>query len=190
MHQLKPSPKQIEFLQNHLSQESDLLDALIESSLEVKELLRLQRSESRSAASHTEAPVSPKPASQQVERNEKVRKRLASMRDHFSQLSNPVLLSRQNLTQFLNSIKPGISLLEITRVVSEPEREALLNLRKTIKEKMNRFRTISVSNQTVLIYTLAFYQQLLHGGVQAPDYDAKGKPQNGTQQTNYVQANC
>ena len=190
MNQLKLNSLQIEFLQNHLQQESNLLDALIESSLEVSELLRLQRVKAHNDSKRTEPKLGTVPASQQIERNEKVRKRLASMQEHFTQLSTPVLLSRQKLTAFLNSIRPGVSLLEITQVVAPQESEILLNLRETIKAKMNRFRTISISNQTVLVYSLAFYQQLLHGSVQASEYNAKGRANDGTQQSNYVQTNC
>jgi len=91
MNHLNISPEWIEFLFGHLRHESKLLDRAIESALEVKDMLKTQRSEAtefyRESSGNGAAMVS------QIDRNESVRKHLGKMNRRIQRISTPILAS-------------------------------------------------------------------------------------------------
>jgi len=178
MNHLNISPEWIEFLFGHLRHESKLLDRAIESALEVKDMLKTQRA----------AMVS------QIDRNESVRKHLGKMNRRIQRISTPILASRKNLSALVESLsenqKSSVSLTSIAMSLGGDQRTELLALKQEILEKHQQFTAISMSNQTVLVYTLNHYDQLLGSSNQSDFYNASGQTSEATAKSSYVKTSC
>jgi len=192
MNHLNISPEWIEFLFGHLRHESKLLDRAIESALEVKDMLKTQRSEAtefyRESSGNGAAMVS------QIDRNESVRKHLGKMNRRIQRISTPILASRKNLSALVESLsenqKSSVSLTSIAMSLGGDQRTDLLALKREILEKHQQFTAISMSNQTVLVYTLNHYDQLLGSSNQSDFYNASGQTSEATAKSSYVKTSC
>jgi hypothetical protein len=192
MKQFEISHEQVSFLLAHLRQESKLLDAAIVAGIEVKKMLRAQRNDA--SIKSQEGEVTETSSFAQIDRNEQVRKRLAKMQQQIAATSAPVVINRKKLTAFLAAIAPAgaasVSLSSLARSIEDPRRSELLKLKEGVKQKYQQFYAISMSNQTVLVYTLSYYDQLLGSSNRGDFYNANGQTQASSPKTNYVKASC
>ncbi len=192
MNRLNIPDEWIDFLLGHLRHESKLLDRAIESALEVKSTLQTQRSEAtelyRQGTGNGAAVVS------QIDRNESVRKHLGKMNRRIQRISTPILASRKNLSGLIESLSrnqnSSVSLTSIAMSLGGDQRTELLALKQEILEKHQQFTAISMSNQTVLVYTLNHYAQLLGSSSQSDFYNANGQATETTGISSYVKTSC
>ena len=192
MNRLNIPDEWIDFLLGHLRHESKLLDRAIESALEVKSTLQTQRSEAtelyRQGTGNGAAVVS------QIDRNESVRKHLGKMNRRIQRISTPILASRKNLSGLIESLSrnqnSSVSLTSIAMSLGGEQRTELLALKQEILEKHQQFTAISMSNQTVLVYTLNHYAQLLGSSSQSDFYNANGQATETTGISSYVKTSC
>lgn len=192
MNRLNIPDEWIDFLLGHLRHESKLLDHAIESALEVKSTLQTQRSEAtelyRQGTGNGAAVVS------QIDRNESVRKHLGKMNRRIQRISTPILASRKNLSGLIESLSrnqnSSVSLTSIAMSLGGDQRTELLALKQEILEKHQQFTAISMSNQTVLVYTLNHYAQLLGSSSQSDFYNANGQATETTGISSYVKTSC
>lgn len=185
-------PEWIDFLFQHLRHESKLLDRAIESAKTVKSTLKTQRAVAREFYQpSTESGVV---IASQIDRNETVRKQLEKMHRRILRMSAPVLASRKQLSGLLKSLsnnqKSSVSLISIAMSLSGGQRDELLTLKQEILEKHQQFTAVSMSNQTVLVYTLNHYSQLLGSGDQSDFYNANGQSTETAAKSSYVKTSC
>ena len=196
-----PMNEKIAFIVEHLRAESNHLDLVIESSLEMQSILRESRDNrnpGKKAANEAET-TSGKPESDglQVERNQRLNDRLHELRSDIATRALPVLEGRKKLVEVLNAVdansKKTPSLSELASQVDEPLRTELKQLRNDIRGKLNEVHAISMGNQAVLLYTLDFYNRLLTGlatdGEQSSYYNSTGRSQNHIAGS-FVQTKC
>ena len=182
MNQIKISEDVIDFLQSHLKQELKLLDVAIDSANKVREILRVRRSSTNSSS---DGPQSTSDLdSEEIPSLSSDRTRLLNLQNDVALSAGPIVDSRKELAAVLAAAAPehsSPSLRQVAAGVAEPAKSELLRLRKEVREKLTQFQAISMSNQTVLIYSLDFYSQLLGGSNQTSGYDASGQArQQGT----------
>jgi hypothetical protein len=179
MNQIDVSPKVVDFLLSHLDRELKLLDVAIDSAKEVKEVLRAQRG---ARASRSESPNAETQAGSgevsTLERSQQMQTHLKNLQHDVAVSAGPIVDSRKELVAMLATISPDDSSLTLKHVaarVAEPARSELLRLRSAVREKLVQFQSISMSNQTVLVYSLDYYSQLLGSSIQTNSYDANGQ---------------
>ena len=193
---------------DHLKAESNYLDSVIESSLEMQSLLRerkLFQPASVEPANTESKPANPSPLNQiphrahtaPVERKPETTERLNQIREQLARESLPVMQGRKKMVETMNSIDPNQkqtpSVTALTLKVDEPFRSKLKELRKEIRAKLNQVQTIAMGNQAILLYTMDFYNRLLTG--LSPDqqaskyYNSTGKTQNHFS-VNLIETNC
>lgn len=188
--------ERITIVLGHLQMESIYLDTVIESGREIQSILRQQRervSGDQSDEPHDEE-ATPGRFFQQ-ERNERIRERLAELRSEISTRFLPVLEARKKLPGILKQFDPACaeapSLTALSFLVAESYRTRLKELRDEIRSKLNQVYSITMGNQTVLIYTLNYYDQLLNGNADRPDYyNANGQTTSQNYGTNFLKTNC
>ena len=177
-------------IMQHLRQESVLLDAVIESSLEVQSILKEQRKrqtdELVSSNSEAEADQKLEVARSHYGRNEEVRARLNRLNSEITEKFHPVLEARKRLPLLLSElgmqVDTPVSVTNLSRKISEPMKSELMTLRNEVKTKYNEFSAIAMGNQTVLVYTLSYFDQVLAGGRSGLNsYDASGQTQRDLQ---------
>lgn len=172
----------------HLQMESLYLDTVIESGLEIQEILRKQRSIPTAVAGE-EATLA------QTE-TQKIMQRLTELREEISERFLPVLEARKKLPAILKTFVPegeeSPSLSSLFFLIKDPFRSKLKNLREEIKKKLDKVYSITMGNQTVLIYTLNYYDVLLNGNTPKSDcYDASGLTQaQSFLKSTFVATNC
>ena len=183
----------------HLRQESVLLDAVIESSLEVQSILKEQRKrqtdELVSSNSETEAGQKLEVARSHYGRNEEVRARLNRLNSEITEKFHPVLEARKRLPLLLSELEmqvdTPVSVTNLSRKISEPMKSELMTLRNEVKTKYNEFSAIAMGNQTVLVYTLSYFDQVLDGGRSGLNsYDASGQTQKGSPDSGFLKTSC
>lgn len=183
----------------HLRQESVLLDAVIESSLEVQSILKEQRKrqtdELVSSNSETEAGQKLEVARSHYGRNEEVRARLNRLNSEITEKFHPVLEARKRLPLLLSELEmqvdTPVSVTNLSRKISEPMKSELMTLRNEVKTKYNEFSAIAMGNQTVLVYTLSYFDQVLAGGRSGLNsYDASGQTQKGSPDSGFLKTSC
>lgn len=155
------SNDQANFAINHLTLESQYLDSVIETSLEMQLILR-----ERPATAATVNGNATNTALQ-LERNQRLKVRLSKLREKIAEQFLPVLEGRKQLVEFLKSVDPDQtktpSVSALAMKVEEPHRSELKRLRCEIRGKLNQVQSISMGSQALLIYTLDFYSKLLTG---------------------------
>ena len=183
----------------HLRQESVLLDAVIESSLEVQSILKEQRKrqtdELVSSNSETEAGQKLEVARSHYGSNEEVRARLNRLNSEITEKFHPVLEARKRLPLLLSELEmqvdTPVSVTNLSRKISEPMKSELMTLRNEVKTKYNEFSAIAMGNQTVLVYTLSYFDQVLAGGRSGLNsYDASGQTQKGSPDSGFLKTSC
>ena len=183
----------------HLRQESVLLDAVIESSLEVQSILKEQRKrqtdELVSSNSETEAGQKLEVARSHYGRNEEGRARLNRLNSEITEKFHPVLEARKRLPLLLSELEmqvdTPVSVTNLSRKISEPMKSELMTLRNEVKTKYNEFSAIAMGNQTVLVYTLSYFDQVLAGGRSGLNsYDASGQTQKGSPDSGFLKTSC
>ena len=190
---------QIGFILDHLQNESEYLDVVIECSMKMKEILSRIRtrsvsgkgsqeeanrggsigSDTKSQAPETEAPTaSGLPEADPIQE-------LNCLRESLLRQFLPVLEGRRQLATVREELdpmlegRPTVSML--SKRLDEPARSDLIRLKRDILNKINEVRSINIGNQAVLIYSINFYDRLLSGlsgeSVSAPCYSANGEIQ-------------
>lgn len=186
-------------IMQHLRQESVLLDAVIESSLEVQSILKEQRKrqtdELVSSNSEAEADQKLEVARSHYVRNEEVRARLNRLNSEITEKFHPVLEARKRLPLLLSElgmqVDTPVSVTNLSRKISEPMKSELMTLRNEVKTKYNEFSAIAMGNQTVLVYTLSYFDQVLAGGRSGLNsYDASGQTQKGSPDSGFLKTSC
>jgi len=186
-------------IMQHLRQESVLLDAVIESSLEVQSILKEQRKrqtdELVSSNSEAEADQKLEVARSHYGRNEEVRARLNRLNSEITEKFHPVLEARKRLPLLLSElgmqVDTPVSVTNLSRKISEPMKSELMTLRNEVKTKYNEFSAIAMGNQTVLVYTLSYFDQVLAGGRSGLNsYDASGQTQKGSPDSGFLKTSC
>lgn len=182
----------IDFLLKHLHHESKLLDRAIESAIEVKNKLQTQRADIQKY--YQQRAENDSLAFSQIDQNERTRKYLGKVQRRILRMSAPVLASRKKLSALLQSLagkgNPPASLTSIAMSISSDKRNELLALKREIIKKHQQFTALSMSNQTVLIYTLNHYAQILGNGMQNDVYNANGQATEASVNSSYVKTNC
>ncbi len=173
----------------HLQMESLYLDTVIESGLEIQQILREQRS--------IPTAVVGEEATAAQRENQKIMERLNQLRDGISKRFLPVLEARKKLPGVLKTFAPtgedeAPSLTSLFFLINEPFRSKLKNLREEIRTKLDKVYSITMGNQTVLIYTLNYYDVLLNGNAPKSDcYNASGLTQaQSFFKSTFVATNC
>ena len=177
-----------EFVIRQLEAESEFLDGVIQSSLEMQNLLRVVRRHERGP--ETESPGS-------------VTDRLTGLKKQLGEQFKPVesgrnaILERVHSIQTESSRQKPLTARELAREVAEPQRGRLMQLRAEIRAKLNRIQAISMGNQAVLVYTMDFYNRLLTGlnlcPAESAGYDATGSSTTGAAPHlpgNFIQTTC
>ncbi|MCP4096940.1 MAG: hypothetical protein GY748_11945 [Planctomycetaceae bacterium] len=186
-------------IMQHLRQESVLLDAVIESSLEVQSILKEQRKrqtdELVSSNSEAEADQRLEVARSHYGKNEEVRARLNRLNSEITEKFHPVLEARKRLPLLLSELEmqvdTPVSVTNLSRKISEPMKSELMTLRNEVKAKYNEFSAIAMGNQTVLVYTLSYFDQVLAGGRSGLNsYDASGQTQKGSPDSGFLKTSC
>ncbi|MDA7918327.1 hypothetical protein OAU93_02715 [bacterium] len=186
-------------IMQHLRQESVLLDAVIESSLEVQSILKEQRKrqtdELVSSNSEAEAEQKLEMTRSHYGRNEEVRARLNRLNSEITEKFHPVLEARKRLPLLLSDLQmqvdTPVSVTNLSRKISDPLKSELMALRNEVKTKYNEFSAIAMGNQTVLVYTLSYFDQVLAGGRSGLNsYDASGQTQKGSPDSGFLKTSC
>lgn len=186
-------------IMQHLRQESVLLDAVIESSLEVQSILKEQRKRQTDelVATNSEGETEHKLEMTRAHygKNEEVRARLNRLNSEITQKFHPVLEARKRLPVLLNDlgmqVDAPVSVTELSRQLAEPMKSELMILRNEVKTKYNEFSAITMGNQTVLVYTLSYFDQMLAGGRSSLNsYDASGQTQKGSSESSFLKTSC
>jgi hypothetical protein len=189
MNQIQISDDVIDFLQSHLKQELKLLDVAIDSAKEVREILRVRRGVSKPSAD--DSPSKPETDSGEALSSTQDQARLLSLQNDIARSAGPIVDSRKELAAVLAAAAPehsSPSLRQVAAGVAEPAKSQLLRLRTEVREKLTQFQAISMSNQTVLVYSLDYYSQLLGGSNQTSGYDASGQAAKNGVSFRYNQA--
>ena len=162
--------EQIETMFKHLRLESDFLDTLIQSSEDVRTILR-GRSETATTVAKTPE-----------EQSQDTKSQLDKLHQQMLGLARPLIESRRKLAQVIRALSPDpkkITLTSIASTLEQPFKNQLLDLRREIRTKMDRVYAISMGNQAVLIYTLDYYDRLLPGSrSDSGCYSATGQTKN------------
>lgn len=183
----------------HLRQESVLLDAVIESSLEVQSILKEQRNRQTGEMVPKNSDVGSENKSEMTRAhytdNEEVRTRLNRLNTEITEKFHPVLEARKKLPLLLNELEiqseGPISVTQISRKLTEPMKSELMTLRNEVKSKYNEFSAIAMGNQTVLVYTLNYFDQLLTGNrTSLNSYDASGQTQTVSSGSGFLKTSC
>ncbi|MDE0934642.1 MAG: hypothetical protein OSA89_01895 [Mariniblastus sp.] len=183
----------------HLRQESVLLDAVIESSLEVQSILKEQRNRQTGEMVPKNSDVESENKSELTRAhytdNEEVRTRLNRLNTEITEKFHPVLEARKKLPLLLNELEiqseGPISVTQISRKLTEPMKSELMTLRNEVKSKYNEFSAIAMGNQTVLVYTLNYFDQLLTGNrTSLNSYDASGQTQTVSSGSGFLKTSC
>ncbi len=174
-----------------LESESEFLDAVIESSLELQDLLRVGRRNRAPAADEKRDPPTD------------VALRIARLKERLGSRFEPLKSGRDAMIDHIRSIqahsnsRSPLTAKELARRVPDPQRSRLTQLRNEIRSKLNRIQAISMGNQAVLVYTMDFYNRLLTGlALQPADssgYDASGASTSGATHRipgNFIQTTC
>ena len=193
MDEMNPVPVLVEKADSiilQLQSESEFLDAVIESSLELQALLRVGR---RSGTSSEEGD----------EPETDVATRIARLKDQLGDRFQPIESGRKSMMDHIRSIqahsnaRQPLTAKELARHVPDPQRSRLTQLRNEIRAKLNRIQAISMGNQAVLVYTMDFYNRLLTGLALRPadssGYDASGSSTKGSTHRipgNFIQTTC
>lgn len=172
-----------------LETESEFLDAVIESSLELQALLRVGRRSGETAESD--------------EPQADVATRIARLKEQLGSQFQPIKSGRDAMMDHIRSIqahsdaRKPLTAKELARRVPDPQRSRLTQLRNEIRSKLNRIQAISMGNQAVLVYTMDFYNRLLTGlalrPADSPGYDASGSSTTGATHRvpgNFIQTTC
>ena len=200
-----PTNEKISFILEHLRTESNHLDYVIESSLEIQSILRgfrnqrtpTRQEENDGNPGQNETAARDQPSDLQSKRIERSNERLHELRAKIAQRAVPVLNGRKKLVEMLKAVDSTAektpSLVELASQVDEPLRTELKQLRSDIRSKLNQVHSISMGNQAVLLYTLDFYNRLLTGlstdGQQSSYYNSTGRSQNHVAGS-FVQTKC
>ena len=186
-------------IMQHLQQESVLLDAVIESSLEVQSILKEQRKRQTSELVSNQGEVESKDNLDRTRahysKNEEVRARLNRLNSEITQKFHPVLEARKRLPLLLSELEmqvdAPVSVTQLSRNVAEPIKSELMTLRDEVKTKYDEFSAIAMGNQTVLVYTLSYFDQLLAGDrTGLNSYDASGQTQKGSSDSGFLKTSC
>ncbi len=186
--------KKVNSIIRQLETESEFLDAVIESSLELQALLRVDRRSGTTVEcdeAQTDAAT-----------------RIVRLKEKLGRQFQPIKVGRDAMLEQIGSVEAGsveahsnarqpLTAKELARRVPDPQRSRLLQLRSEIRSKLNRIRAISMGNQAVLVYTMDFYNRLLTGLALRPSesggYDASGSSTAGSKHRvpgNFIQTNC
>ena len=127
--------------------------------------------------------------------NEEVRTRLNRLNTEITEKFHPVLEARKKLPLLLNELEiqseGPISVTQISRKLTEPMKSELMTLRNEVKSKYNEFSAIAMGNQTVLVYTLNYFDQLLTGNrTSLNSYDASGQTQTVSSGSGFLKTSC
>lgn len=165
-------PAVVQAIVMHLQNESRLLNAVVEASKLIRGWMQPPAKsnsngspDDNSSTSETDIPG-----------------KLDRLKAELQQFFLPVQASRRELAGMLRSFpsRQGGSarLRDLLPAIPESQRGELQRLRMEIREKLNDYQAISMSNQAVLVYTQDFYQRFLMGisGTTATtaSYDAQG----------------
>lgn len=182
----------VDFLLSHLNRELTLLDVAIDSAAEVKKILRAQGRDSSPDAGHREGELIENSGQAfSIQRNQQVQLQLGELQNRIAHSAGPIVDSRKVLTAELARIDPkqsSPSLKQVAANVAEPARSELFRLRKEVRERLAKFQAISMSNQTVLVYSLDYYSQLLGSSNRTNGYDASGHAQSHSKNFRYNEA--
>ncbi len=181
--------KKVNSIIRQLETESEFLDAVIESSLELQALLRVDR---RSGAT-----------AERDEPQTDAATRIVRLKEKLGRQFQPIKVGRDAMLEQIGSVeahsnaRQPLTAKELARRVPDPQRSRLMQLRSEIRSKLNRIRAISMGNQAVLVYTMDFYNRLLTGLALRPSesggYDASGSSTAGSKHRvpgNFIQTNC
>ena len=186
-------------IMQHLRQESVLLDAVIESSLEVQSILKDQRKRQTDELVSDGGEVESKNKMEMTRahsaENEAVRTRLNRLNTEITHKFHPVLEARKRLPLLLNDLEmqvdSPVSVTQLSRKLAEPIKSELMTLRNEVKSKYNEFSAIAMGNQTVLVYTLNYFDQMLAGDRSSLNsYDASGQTQKGSPDSGFLKTSC
>lgn len=199
-----------------LETESKFLDEVIESSLELQNLLREGRQATRPKATEPESdaaaqkagaskqePDTSKQNSGTAEPQPDIAARILCLKDKLAVQFQTIAEGREAMQQQIRSIeldsddqKP-LTAKQLARRVPDPQRGQLQTLRTELRAKLNRIKAITMGNQTVLVYTMDYYNRLLTGlslrPAEAPGYDASGSSTSGSTHRvpgNFIQTTC
>lgn len=182
--------ERITIVLGHLQMESSYLDTVIESSLKIQELLRESRQSNPSSGDDAA-----KPSQIQAEKNERIAEQLGEIRWDISNQFIPVLVARKKLPEILKQFDPAKStapsLSQLSGMINEPFRTKLEDLGREIQDKLNRIYSINMGSQTILLYTLDYYERLLHGSEvkKSHYYNATGQS-HSSYTASALNANC
>lgn len=182
------SPERLKLVFEHLQMESLYLDTVIESGLEIQEILRQQR--------NIPTGVTGDQATAAQQETRKIMDRLGTLRENISERFLPVLEARKKLPDVLKTFvaegEAPPSLTSLFFLIDDPYRSQLKVLRDEIRKKLDKVYSITMGNQTVLIYTLNYYDVLLNGNQPKSDcYNANGIAQSQTNtQSTFIATNC
>lgn len=172
----------------HLEMESLYLDTVIESGLEIQEILRQQR--------NVPTGVTGDQSEAAQRETQKIMERLGKLRDGISERFLPVLEARKKLPAILKSFaaegEETPSLTSLFFMIEDPYRSKLKALRDEIRTKLDKVYSITMGNQTVLIYTLNYYDVLLNGNQPKSDcYNANGiTTTQPNHKSTFIATNC
>ncbi len=181
----------------HLRCESAYLESVIQCSLTIKDLLLTPRrqpprplNERSNSESTPNNPTSTTLVDAEQERPTDAANdhgQLISMRDELARQFLPIQQGRRQLQstlQRLEKISDAMpTLRQLASRLDAPLQYELKQLRLTIKSKLQEIQAIAMGNQTVMIYTLDFYERLMSGitgqSPPASSYNATGQMTNG-----------
>lgn len=99
--------------------------------------------------------------------------------DEFDSISDQRVQFFQMIKDLSRESGPTPTLAQLVPRLPQKLRNQLTLLRTEIKSKLQEIQSMTMANQTVLMYTLDFYQRLISGlsadEYQQPAYDASGK---------------
>ncbi len=106
-----------------------------------------------------------------------------------------MLEARKRLPLLLNDLEmqvdSPVSVTQLSRKLAEPIKSELMTLRNEVKSKYNEFSAIAMGNQTVLVYTLNYFDQMLAGDRSSLNsYDASGQTQKGSPDSGFLKTSC
>ncbi|HMO13173.1 MAG TPA: flagellar export chaperone FlgN [Pirellulaceae bacterium] len=149
---------------DHLRRELAYLNELIEYSNQLNTLLTRPRRP-------VSLPVSAGPPNDSADvtivDQENHANQIANLGVEFGEKFAPIAKARNLLKSLLDKFKsstdiePTIS--QLTTLLAVPLREELIHLRQEIKSRLNELQAINMGNQTLLVYTLDFYERMITG---------------------------
>lgn len=165
-----------------------VLDEMTKSAIEIRDQIRKRSAIQRARQADNNSSLS------EVQENDLLD--LEALRNRMTEGDHSMDSARRSLMELMQdlSIAPNHPLIvqDLARQLATPLAEQLLSRWETAKSMRSNLALIQANNQTILIYLVDYYRQLLmvdHRDAVKPTYGSKGTVEQGFE-SRIVKANC